>query len=236
MSFIAAEPIALSQHGLFSPAECSGIRNDVLALKEYWSPRSKNSFYTLGTAAYLDAQQSHADYLAAASEVNPVLRSTFAGMLETTRAFFEDLLFDKVEIADRLGVPGFHIFKLDGSARADRPAQRAHFDLQWMSALPGQEVQGTISFTVAIEQPTGGAAMQVWPLHYGQLVAGGVPLGDYAAKRSSRRVAYSHGGVTVHDGNILHAIGASTDACPKGWRITLQGHGALVDGTWVLYW
>jgi hypothetical protein len=40
----------------------------------------------------------------------------------------------------------------------------------------------------------------------------------------------------LHDGFLLHAIGAPTVAAPYGQRITLQGHGVRRQGRWTIYW
>ena len=157
-------------------------------------------------------------------------------MYEILRSFCAELLCEPVEMAGELALPGFHIFEFDGSPKRDEPASRAHFDLQWMDALPGCHLQGTLSFTVALEQPSGGAAMQIWPLCRQELTTLTVPVREYAQSHGSRRLAYADGGVTIHDGHILHAIGNSEREDPRGRRITLQGHGVRLGGTWVLYW
>jgi len=35
---------------------------------------------------------------------------------------------------------------------------------------------------------------------------------------------------------ILHAIGRAFSPTPKGFRITLQGHGVKLPAGWMLYW
>jgi hypothetical protein len=42
--------------------------------------------------------------------------------------------------------------------------------------------------------------------------------------------------MVIHDGLILHAIGAAGDTCPIGRRITLQGHGIRFEKGSRLYW
>jgi hypothetical protein len=237
MNVAAIEPLALSRHELFSDAECRDLSARVVALRKHWARRGYNGFFSLGTAAYLDAPESFSAYLAAASETNVILRNNFDDALETVRAFFEEMLGQPAQIAEEVAVPGFHIFEFDGSARQnDLPATRAHFDLQWVDAFPRSDLQGTVSFTVLVDQPSGGAAMQVWPLRFSQTAPPTVTVREYAQSHTSRRLAYDGGGMIIHDGHVLHAIGTSEDSKPRGRRITLQGHGALIDGTWVLYW
>ena len=230
------QALPLSQHDLFSPVECDDLCDRVLSLRADWIPRSDFGFFSLATASYLDAPDRYEGYVAAARRTNLLLREHFADAYEILRSFFEELLCEPVEVTRELALPGFHIFEYYGGSGRDEPASRAHFDLQWMHALPGRHPQGTLSFTVALEQPSGGAAMQVWPVRYQDFTTLTVPVREYAQTHGSRRLAYADGGVTVHDGHILHAIGASEHDDPRGRRITLQGHGALLGGTWVLYW
>jgi hypothetical protein len=42
--------------------------------------------------------------------------------------------------------------------------------------------------------------------------------------------------MVLHDGLMLHAIGAAPAARATGHRITLQGHGVRFGGQWRLYW
>ena len=237
MNVAAMEPLALSRHELFSDAECRDLSARVVALRKHWARRGSNGFFSLGTASYLDAPDNFAGYLAAASKSNAVLRANFDDALETIRAFFEEMLGDRAEIAEDVAVPGFHIFEFNGSSRHnDLPHTRARFDLQWLNAFPQSDIRGTMSFTVLIDKPTGGAAMEVWPLRFSQTTVPAGPVREYAESHPSRRLAYDGGGMIIHDGHVLHAIGTSEDSNPRGRRITLQGHGALIDGTSAMYW
>ncbi len=231
-----AEPLEIGQHRMLDAAQCAELSRRVLGLSGDWVRRGLG-FYSLGTAAYLDAPQSHAEYLERAHDTNPVLRANFADIHELVRTFFDERLAEPVRLTEDRAVPGFHVFEYDGSScEFDRPATRAHFDLQWMIALPGRPPTATLSFTLAIEQPSGGAALEVWPLRYEEALSLGAPSADYADAHPSRRIAYTCGCMAVHDGHLLHAIGKSEIPNPVGRRITLQGHGALLDGVWVLYW
>jgi hypothetical protein len=40
----------------------------------------------------------------------------------------------------------------------------------------------------------------------------------------------------VHSGHVLRQIGATTSVQPDDLRITLQGHGLVVDNVLILYW
>ncbi len=228
------QPLPLRLPGLFSPLECDDLCDRVLSLRADWI--SRPGFFSLATASYMDAPDRYEEYVAAARHTNVLLRKHFADAYEILRSTFEQLLHKPVELAGEIALPGFHIFEFDGRPGRDEPAARAHFDLQWMHALPGRDLQGTLSFTVALEQPSGGAAMQVWPLRHQQLTTLTVPVREYARTQGSHRLAYADGDIVIHDGHILHAIGSSERTDPRGRRITVQGHGALLGGTWVLYW
>ena len=108
--------------------------------------------------------------------------------------------------------------------------------MQWMQAIPGHEPQATLSFTLPIEQPSGGACLAVWPARYGDAVRLGLAACDYAARHPWQRVVYERGRIVIHDGRILHAIGPPADPASHGYRITLQGHGVRMPTGWILYW
>lgn len=228
---------AVTQHRLLSSAECETVRNQLMALKEYWSPRWGGGAFTLGAAAYIDAVPQHSVYLEAAKAANPVLCRFFGRLLERIRQFFEESLGDAAFFDPRYAVPGFHIFVLDGGDQSrDDPATRAHFDLQWMHAIPGHIPSETLSFTLLIEAPSGGASMATWNARYRDIGGLGCTPIEYAFKHPPQTIAYGRGLIVVHDGFTLHAIGGSPVAAPEGHRITLQGHGVRLTQGWLLYW
>jgi hypothetical protein len=232
-----ASELPLSQHDILDADDCAEICARVLALRNRWTERVADRFYTLGAAAYLDATDTHDAYLAAAGETNPVLQEDFDAVLTQVREFFEEFLGEAVFYDPQLALPGFHVFI---SQRADCGIQdiapRAHFDMQWMHAIPGHEPQATLSFTLPIEQPSGGACLAVWPARYIDAVRLGLTACDYAARHPWQRVAYERGRMVIHDGHILHAIGPAAGPAPRGYRITLQGHGVRMPTGWLLYW
>ena len=233
---IAQETVPLSQHDLLEADECAAIARQVVDLRPHWLRRSQGSFYSLGTAAYLDAPARHQAYLESARRTNPVLLETFADLEDRVARFLAELLAERVAIDTQRAVPGFHIFLLDGSDRGhDEPARRAHFDLQWRDAYPGPEPTGTLSFTLPIETPSGGASMAVWNMHYHDALLGAHAT-EHALSHPPRRIDYTPGRIVIHDGLILHAIGAAGQTRPRGRRITLQGHAVRLDQGWRLYW
>jgi hypothetical protein len=228
---------ALSQHDVLLAEECEDVRAVVLAQRGHWLKRSDAGFFTLGAASYLDAPAGLGGYVQAAGEQNPLLEVRFAALYERMRMFFEDLLASPVAYHAQFALPGFHVYELDGRSRAgDDAARRAHFDLQWRLLFPELEHAATVSFTLPIDVPTGGASMEVWPAIYTDIVRLGMSAKSYALKYPPRAVSYVPGRVVVHDGMMLHAIGRAGSDRPVGHRITLQGHGVKTPNGWLLYW
>jgi hypothetical protein len=231
------EPAVISEHEVLRPRECEAVRDQVFALEEHWTSRSvAGSFFTLGVASYLDAVGQREAYVQKARETNPILRANFAWLSERVRKGFEEVLSQPVSYDEECALPGFHIFKYDGGDMSrDKPSSRAHFDLQWMHAIAGARPQETLSFTLPIQNPPGGCSLEIWPVHSGSIPIGFNAL-KYAASHPSQTVRYTPGRMVVHDGLLLHAIGHTSLAAPKGYRITFQGHGAKVSSGWKLYW
>jgi hypothetical protein len=230
------EAVPLSQHDILSAAECHDIRARVFALRERWTERSPNSFYTLGAASYLDAPSQHAAYQAAAQVTNPILRENFPELYELTGEFFAELVGEAVYFDEAYALPGFHVHMIHGCGPGgDNPAPRAHFDLQWKHALADCTPQATLSFTLLIEGPSGGASMAVWPVRYQEALQLGFTAREYAARYPPQEVAYTPGRIVVHDGFVLHAIGSAPPSS-RGFRVTFQGHGVRLPRGWMLYW
>jgi hypothetical protein len=230
--------LPLSQHDILNSHECEKARNQVIALRDCWTQRSDGGgFFTLGAAAYLDAPNRRASYLEAARASNPELCRSFDWLHERVRQFFEDFFGEPVFFDLQYAVPGFHIFVFRGCDQSnDDVAARAHFDLQWMHAMPGHVPAETLSFTLPIEEPSGGATMAIWRYRYEGAVKLRFPAPQYASSHPPQTVTYSRGRIVVHDGLILHAIGRSSAAAPAGLRITMQGHGVKLARGWLLYW
>lgn len=231
------ETLPLSQHELMGAAECAAVADQVRRLNSHWTPRSTGGFYSLGAASYLDAVTDHARYLAAAQATNALLLASFAGLYDRVTAFLRELLDEEVALDRERAVPGFHVFVLTGRDRGnDNPARRAHFDLQWRLAYPGAQPDGTLSFTLVIATPSGGAGMALWPLRWEQASRSSRDAWERTLEESPQVVPYAPGRLVLHDGLVLHAIGSAQAARASGYRITLQGHGVRMGGRWRLYW
>jgi hypothetical protein len=233
----ALVPTVVSLHEVFRLQDCKVVRDQVLNLRQYWKTRSEvGSFFTLGAASYLDAVERRDVYLEEAHKFNSMLRSNFDWLYERIRKGFEGVLGQPVSYDSECALPGFHIFVHEGADQSnDRPSSRAHFDMQWIHAMPGRRPEETLSFTLPIEEPMGGSSLEIWPIH-ADAIQPGLDIRKYAANRPSQTLRYERGRMVVHDGLLLHAIGCASIATPKGYRITFQGHGAKVSGSWKFYW
>ena len=232
------DELLVQRYPLFDPQECSSLGDRVLSLREHWTIRAGGLFYTLGAASYLDAPSQHAAYLDCAQKSNAVLLKSFPWLYQRIVNFFSETLREPAFFGPGYtALPGFHIFLLKGYDRnQDDVSSRAHFDLQWKHALPGYDGAKTLSFTVLIEQPEGGAAMEMWKLRYSGVEAQGSSVTQFASSNPSCAVNYERGAIVVHDGYHLHAIGRAGVRAPTGRRVTIQGHGIRTDDGWLLYW
>lgn len=217
--------------------ECIEARRRIMQLRQNWTKRSEFGFFTFGTAAYLDATASREEYFAKARYTNRLLSSSFSDLHEGVRAFLCDTLGAVAEYSDDYALPGFHVFQSNGEEiRNDNLAERAHFDLQFLAAMPEYNDEATLSFTLPIEEPSGGASLAVWSLNYHDALSRNISARDFAARTNHERIEYRRGYIVMHDGLSLHAIGTSSIKAPSGFRITLQGHGILRNRKWLLYW
>ena len=158
-------------------------------------------------------------------------------MFKRIQSFLEELLGDVAFIDEHYALPGFHIFEVNGKDRNyDDVAGSAHFDLQWIHIIPDYVPDQTMSFTLLVEEPSGGASMEIWHARYRDKVELGFSARQYAKKYPPQIVRYTRGRLLVHDGLVLHAIGRSSLPNPRGLRVTLQGHGLRMPQGWMLYW
>jgi hypothetical protein len=219
----------------------------VLRLRPKWIARGTTGvteFYSLGTACYLDfccSENPEADYLKGAPVANRPLARAFSAMYERIRAAIEEHLGEPVRYTDRFALPGFHIFL--GQAIARAAGAPVHFDQQYQY-LPWRrrlDPLPPISFTMPVALPRVGGGLDTWnvtPEDVTRLVQMGLePDLDKIKERKFRTFhPYSLGSLALHSGLLLHRIGGVSKIRDDDERITLQGHGVRVDGTWVLHW
>ena len=157
---------------------------------------------------------------------------------------------------ESLAIPGFHIF-LSDSAFED-PADMTH--REWFLAKGKKDVVGNaihcdtahlvvhwgdckpdlehpISVTIPVDLPAAGAGLNYWSFGK-ERTADIAPaeLRDFLLAEPREYFPYGVGEVVVHDGLRYHQMAAMRHMEPGEARITLQGHGVMVDGVWQLFW
>jgi len=227
----------LGEIDVLSPAECDEVAAAVLSERDRWTSRSPTGmFATLGVNAYMDlapAADADAAYFGPARGSNLMLRQRFDGLHGKLAEAMETELGLPARYADDLALPGFHIWA--GAGIPTQPVTSIHFDLQYQRLLarPGYaRATGTVSFTLPVRLPASGSSLRVWPCRYPQ-DADRVPV---IRQTEPEIVPYHPGRAIVHSGHVLHQIGVTPSVRPGDIRITLQGHGLVVDDELVLYW
>ncbi|HEY9724033.1 MAG TPA: hypothetical protein V6D47_18670 [Oscillatoriaceae cyanobacterium] len=228
-------PDALEALPLLSEADCAAACAQVHALQPYWVARHPEApFYTLGAASYLDGSAGNR-YAALATRLNPHLDSAFAPLYARVCATLAARLGEPVQLAGTHARPGFHVF-LAHEAFA-RPVARLHCDLQHELLPWDGAIESTLSFTLPVALPASGGGMEVWAIDTDAWLALELPERKAALTTLPRRdVTYTLGTLALHSGRLLHRIAPSAEVAPQDERITLQGHGVRIAGTWHLYW
>jgi hypothetical protein len=232
---------------LFDKAETAALLAKVHRMRKHWIGRGTTGvteFFSLGTAAYLDfccSENPRADYLKRAPEHNVPLWRSFSAMYERIREAIEARLGEKTVYTERFALPGFHVFL--GQAIARAAGAPVHFDQQYQY-LPWRrrlDPVPPISFTMPVSLPKAGGGLDMWnvtPDDVTRAVRLGIePDLDRIKERKFRtRHPYKLGTLALHSGLMLHRIAGATAIRDSDERITLQGHGVRVGGTWVLHW
>ena len=208
----------------------------LLAARPEWRER-RPGFFTLGANAYQDAGSVSPEET---RRSNALLAGTFGWVYERLTRSLADMTGLETVLSDRLCWPGFHIFGVRGLSAT---GGQVHIDLQYLrlaEMVPDlATAELVLSLTVPIRLPAGGGGLNVWP----------VRAGSAAASRANRRapgqgwsdlphefIPYRIGSLYVHSGHYYHQIAGTTGAAGERWRVTLQGHGYVVDDRLNLYW
>lgn len=221
------------------------VRTAVHDLRDHWIPRGPEpaSFFTLGTASYLDlAGDSQAGpYQERRIAARRLLWARFGWLYELVGEAMKKHLQAGVRYPDHLALPGFHIW-LEG-AIFTRPRASIHFDLQYQlhDWPPGTDTDRLLSFTLPLRLPEAGGGLNMWDVTYQQcreaMERGWIEsAADLQRFYTRQYVRYTPGHMFVHPGHILHQVAPSSRVEPGDERLTLQGHGARCDGQWLLYW
>lgn len=231
---------------LITPLECRATLDRILALRLSWTGRGENEFpfFTLGVASYMDLAPPGSDIDAfdkATFESNARLKLHFPDLLEKVRLGVRTITGTEATFPDRVPLPGFHIWLEDAIPRS--PTASIHFDLQYeplveRSRLP--RPQQMLSFTLPVRLPTAGGGLNVWNIDYrapdlAQRI-GDRSLHEAVLSHETVFLPYREGELLLHSGNRAHQIAPVPSVYPGDMRITLQGHGVLSEGRWLLYW
>ncbi|AEK61882.1 hypothetical protein CFU_2052 [Collimonas fungivorans Ter331] len=245
---------------LFSQAAADDIVQRLLNLDAFWLPRHPQlPFYTLGATNYYDITGNPAKpYLRLARQYNPFLLENFSDVYRALLAGLQEQLGQPVDFLADAALPGFHIFgghadftardehdvlhgewfqRRDGHGFPGNPihVDTAHLALGLPAAVAGVPLP-TLSFTLALCLPEEGAGMKIWPLRLANIAdLGGQQQMQLLQDCASRLVAYQAGGLFVHSGDYYHQA-RGLPVQDGQYRITLQGHGAWLDGQWRLFW
>lgn len=226
---------------MLSPAEAEEVAARVHALRDAWQPRDETPFFTLGTAAYMDARDGRfRDYQARAAASNQLLGTHFAPLLERFRKAVSGHVGSEVVYDSRLALPGFHIFLFHEAFR--RSGASLHYDKQFehidWTEFGTPDIAQQLSLTLSIRLPTGGGGLHVWNINRIEIERMAAEA-RVAYSRANRKATFEHyevGTMAIHSGHQLHQIGAAPHLQPGDERITMQAHALPVDGQWVLYW
>lgn len=230
----------LTRIPLLGDAACDSVVTEVLAHRARWVRRGAAEFYTFGGASYLDDADAYAVRVA---EFNPLLAARFAPLYDHLRAQLARALGAPAAYADGKALPGFHVWGVPGIPTG--PHASLHFDLQyerlrWPDAVDAGAP--TVSFTLPLQLPRRGAGLSLWDTTHERVqdfcarTGYARRLEDLLPLFEERREPYARGELVLHSGHQLHRIAPVDTVELDDLRITLQGHGRRVGGTWQLYW
>lgn len=223
---------------------CADLVQRLLSITDSWQERHAlddqiHSFHTLGAATYLDTPETYGPVAAAA---NPVLRDNFGDLLDRVGHAITARTGHPTQLSDDLALPGFHIFRGDhrappglmygGTVHVDRPHDRHSFPFT---------IDATLSLTLPIRIPACGAGMHHWSDVPSAMMTG--PKAPHAMSLVQREwydahkryIGYTAGAMVLHDGLTVHQLANPGRTRDDEYRISLQGHGVLGDGTWHLF-
>lgn len=232
-------------HKLLNTNEIHQTLKSVDQLKQAWIQRHPMlPFYTLGAAAYLDTStRSHQKYYEYVEKYNATLETHFEWLYQKVLAKLSDITQKPCHLEQQKALPGFHIFGIH--PRFMKPVGSIHYDyqfeyLKWdQPDLINFEDQ-TISFTLALELPSGQAGLHIWPEYSDRKklnIAALHRLIEEDKVQPPEFHQYQEGNIIVHTGNTLHQIAPLTQMIKGERRITLQGHAVLhQEKGYLVYW
>ena len=229
---------------LLNEEDCAKTCDTVFAAKEHWAlrqagPNQAIQFYTLGAASYLDAKMG--EYETQREKTAAYLTSHFGELYRRLCAILRGVLSLPCQISTELAPPGFHIFRGHEQSRPGLAfGGSIHRDLQYvLHKEKVKSVDDILSFTLPVALPKGGGGMYYWTEVCEFDMCGFVfqkgPEERQWLESHKRQIDYRVGDLYLHSGKTPHQLAAFTRSERDDWRITMQGHGILCEGTWHLY-
>lgn len=233
---------------LYNESDCQEISKKVLEKKDYFK-RRYNGMFTLGAASYLDVSKYSPEttYLTdeeitnRLTKYNTLLQETFPELLETIRCFFEKELKCKCKYSKNLSYPGFHILE-SSREHAEQKNHEPHVDGQYetlMSIMNIKDINSEklLSFTLPTALPQEGGGLRMWDWRYeNNKEKSKSQIIKEIRKSKIVNIKYNEGEIIWHNGLNLHQIEAWKSNEKTMPRITMQGHGCLIEDTMYLYW
>lgn len=201
---------------MLTPEQAAIEAEKVKKLRPHWIPRGNDTFWTIGASTYNDliVSEGHATYYEVAHKVNPLIEAAFGGLLGLTKAVIGKVYQRECIDLPFAGLMGFHIFDSSGDGRKEE-GSNIHTDEPFQRLLWTEPFNDPFSFTIALELPDGDGGLDYW-VH-------GEPYRRY--------LPYEVGHMYLHSGRFPHRIAAPTWPSDEKPRITLQGHGAILQDT-----
>ena len=244
-----------------SLAECQETVNKINSSESLWIHRQVDldmPFYSLGAASYLDISQEPEDalkngfnsvayekYNKLIKTYNPFLLEKFSNLYEKLIKLFSSKFNCEVKLLESLALPGFHIYLADWFFQDEMGI--IHCDLQYMShnwdnLFPNwkntrDDLEKHLSFTLALELPKYGGGLYHWDYVYADVAHMDFSeREEYLSSKEKKYTKYSPGQLAIHSGDMYHQIAPMQEVQNEDRRITLQGHAALINDTYYLYW
>ncbi len=216
---------------ILTTSECADVRQVVHKLKSLWDEER----YRLG--AGISYYRPAALYYATSKLMNPILKEHLSWMYEKLTSALANFYNVDVCFRDDLALPGFNIYC--GPTDFSKLNYNIHIDLQFMELnwqpKGSTDFGTTMSFTLPIATPTGGAGLNIWHATQSDIEEQDLASSELLDASKAEFKRYEIGIATIHDGRHYHQMMVAENWLPADERITLQGHGLIQNGKLVIY-
>jgi hypothetical protein len=234
---------------LLTPDQCREWVSRILDLRPCWLSHWDPPRYTLGASSYdmNKGKEAIIVYIQHRNAYNRLLRETFGDLYRQLLDCLEVCYDHKCMLAEQLGHPTVHIFEGDSIPGGVMKPHRhcdAHFHNPFFASKLGADwarIQDLpqFSFTLPLRLPSGGGGMNIWDLSladYARYEAEGRDVSEIADSYTKHAILYREGTLITHAGLYLHEIMPVDTIRDGDIRITMQGHGALINDVYKLFW